>query len=81
MITAVIVGVLPRIPPWASLVWGALSYLFFTFPGLGFMLSASVVHLVLYCKLKSNMRENGQNLEINYYSEKKKSYLEILDAP
>ncbi|TFG13139.1 hypothetical protein EU537_07460 [Candidatus Thorarchaeota archaeon] len=72
---------MPRIPPWASLVWGALSYLFFTFPGLGFMLSASVVHLVLYCKLKSNMRENGQNLEINYYSEKKKSYLEILDAP
>jgi hypothetical protein len=80
MLTAVISALVERLGPWASLVDGALIDLLFNFPGFGFMLSASVVHFVLYYGLKSKAKERGQRVAAMYYYREKSYCLELVDT-
>jgi hypothetical protein len=69
-------------PPWD---WGALSTFFFTFPGFGFAMSASIVILVVYRGTKSEAKEKGLTLKMTYHPRMRNSYLielvPILSSP
>ncbi|MFO7837666.1 MAG: hypothetical protein R6V83_13570 [Candidatus Thorarchaeota archaeon] len=73
LVSSVVYNLVTRLPPGASLVWGAISYLFFMFPALGFMLSSSITHLLLYYKVKSKAKENSQILKVLNYPKREKS--------
>jgi len=81
LLSTVAYNLVSRLPPGASLVWGAISYLFFMFPALGFMLSSSMTHLLLYYKVNSKAKENGQTVKVMYYPNRERSHcVELVNA-
>jgi hypothetical protein len=57
--------------PWD---WGALSTMLFTFPGFGFVLSASAMFLITYTRVNNETKKRGLKIQMVYTPRKRGSY-------
>lgn len=61
--------------------WGALTILYFSFPGFGFIISTSIFYLITYTKVKGEAHKRGLKLEMVYSPRIRGSYRIRLSGP